>query len=224
MDDSQFESILTGRRSVRGYLPDPIPADTMASIFDMARAAPSNCNIQPWKVYVASGDARNELATQLYGAASMDEPPAPDFDMLHSYEGELRQRQVECAVALYDNLGISRVDKVARKQAMLENFRFFGAPHAAFITMPKGLTVFNGMDVGIYLQTLLLCMSRHGVASCAQGALALYPNIVKSSLAIPSEEGLLVGISFGYEDTEVPANKTITSREPVTQLVKFIGH
>ena len=36
------------RRSVRGYLPDPVPAALLQQIFELAQWAPSNCNVQPW--------------------------------------------------------------------------------------------------------------------------------------------------------------------------------
>lgn len=223
MNENHLETLLTNRRSVRGFLNEPLPQETLLSIFEMARSAPSNCNIQPWKTYVATGPARENISAELYQAAATATPPHPDFTMIQSYEGDLRQRQVECAMALYNNLGIERSDKKSRNQAMLENFRFFGAPHVAFVTMPKELTTFNAMDVGIYLQTLLLSMTRHGVASCAQGALALYPDIVRETLNIPKNEGIMVGISFGIEDKKMPANNTKTSRLPLADQVTFIN-
>ena len=141
--------------------------------------------------------------------------------MLQGFDGIYRERQVKCASALYKNIGVERGDKKSRKAAMLKNFDFFDAPHAAFITMPKNFGVFNALDVGIYLDTLMLSMTEFGVSSCAQGALALYPDIVRNLLNIDRENAVLVGLSFGYEDPLHPANKTVTDRAQLEGTVSF---
>ena len=52
-----LEDAITTRRSVRGFLDKPVPEETIKNVFELAQLAPSNCNIQPWRVYVASGEA-----------------------------------------------------------------------------------------------------------------------------------------------------------------------
>ena len=168
-----------------------------------------------------SGAMREELGKTLFMLADQECVPNPDYKLQMSYHDVYRERQMDCASALYGKLGIKRDDKAARKEAMSRNFNFFGAPHVAFITMPKQFGTFNAMDVGLYVQTLLLSMEYFGVSSCAQGALALYPDVVKDYLGIPADHGLLVGISFGYEDPAHPANNTITTRESLDNVVTF---
>ncbi|MDP2091842.1 MAG: nitroreductase family protein, partial [Pseudohongiella sp.] len=60
-----LEQAILQRRSVRGYLPDLVPEAVLQNIFELAQLAPSNCNVQPWKVYVASGALRDELSTEM---------------------------------------------------------------------------------------------------------------------------------------------------------------
>ena len=105
----------------------------------------------------------------------------------------------------------------------MRNFEFFQAPHAAFISMPKRFGVFNALDVGMYLQTLLLCMKSYGVASCAQGALALYPDAVREVTGIADDQGILVGVSFGYEDPDHVTSNTVTSRADLGDIVTFLN-
>ena len=216
-----FEELLQKRRSIRGFLPNAIPSGTLTDIFSLAQKAPSNCNTQPWQAWVVSGQSRQELGEKLTALASKEQPPNPDYELQISYQDVYRERQIDCASALYSNLGISRGDKAERKIAMERNFNFFGAPHAVFITMPKKFGTFNALDVGLYVQTLLLSMQHFGVSSCAQGALALYPDVVREHLGIPDDQGILVGISFGYEDASHPANKTITERETLANVATF---
>lgn len=217
----KLTDILEQRRSIRGYLPDPVPEKILKSIFDLAQKAPSNCNSQPWQVYCVSGNSRDALSSSLREAAANDVPPETDFEMFPAFDGVYRERQIQCASALYGNIGIERSDKSGRKAATLRNFDFFDAPHAAFITMPRNFGVFNALDVGIYLDTLMLSMTYHGVSSCAQGALALYPGIVRSILNISEDNAVLAGLSFGYQDDSHPANQTVTDRATLDEIVSF---
>jgi nitroreductase len=56
---------LASRRSVRGFLPTPIPRETVAAILALAARAPSGTNVQPWKVYACTGRVRDALAAEL---------------------------------------------------------------------------------------------------------------------------------------------------------------
>lgn len=216
-----FSQVMQTRRSVRGFLPDKVPHKTLNAIFEMAQSAPSNCNVQPWQVYVASGEQCDLLRSAMLLQAKNNAPSSPYFGKNPAFKNQYRQRQVECAYALYNTIGVERGDKAGRDTAMLRNFCFFDAPHVAFIGMPKHYGHSNALDVGIYVQTLLLCMQYHGVSSCAQGALAFYPDVVREVFGYEDSIGLLLGISFGYEDTTAVVNQTRTSRAILSECVIF---
>jgi nitroreductase len=198
-----------------------VPEKTLRAIFELAQKAASNCNTQPWKSYVVSGNSCDALRKDLYQAASEDTPPNPYFGSIPVFHDEYKERQFECALAMYGSMGITREDKSGRRHAMLRNFQLFDAPHAVFITMPTNVNINSAIDVGSYMQSLMLVMTANGIASCAQGALALYPDIVRKYADIPHEEGVLVGISFGYEQIGAPVNKTITTRAGIDEVVHF---
>src|SRR5262245_56379529 len=128
-----LEEALLGRRSVRGYLPTPVPKDVLEQVFTWAQRTPSNCNIQPWKVFVASGAARDRIRAKLVERILGGVPMSPDYDYPGKFEGEYRKRQVDCAVAMYSAMGIGREDSAGRAKASLRNFELFDAPHVAFI-------------------------------------------------------------------------------------------
>jgi nitroreductase len=67
----------------------------------------------------------------------------------------------------------------------------------------------------------MLAMTSRGIASCAQGALGLYPNIVREHLKLSLDHRLLFGISFGYEDPKVAANLARVGRADLSQAVHF---
>jgi nitroreductase len=212
---------LRQRRSVRGYRPDPVPEAVLEEVFGLAQLAPSNCNIQPWKVFVASGAMRDELRRRMVEHAMKGDPIQPDFEHLPNFEGVYRKRQVECAVELYNNMGIARDDREGRMRATLRNFELFDAPHVVFIGMERQFGVTVALDVGMYIQTLMLVMTSYGIGSCAQGSMRYYPQDVRDLFGEPDSTAILCGISFGYEDGSVAANRTRVGREPLTENVKF---
>ena len=213
---------LRSRRSVRGFLDKPVPEETLKAIFELAQLAPSNCNIQPWKVFVASGEVRDELRRRMVEKVTAGVPMEPDFEPnAGKFSGVYRQRQVDCAVELYNNMGIARDDKPGRMRAQLRNFELFDAPHVVFIGMEREFGPTVALDVGMYIQSLMLAMTAHGVGSCAQGSMRYFPNDVREVFGEPASTAILVGISFGYEDPDVAANRTRVGRAPLADSVAF---
>ena len=111
------------RRSVRGFLPKPVPRDVLEEVLALAQHAPSNCNVQPWRVYIASGNTLEKLRAALLQEVTTGASPvmvAPIDEFLGVY----REKQVACAVELYGKMGIERDDRVGRMNASLRNFLF----------------------------------------------------------------------------------------------------
>ncbi|RLA42016.1 MAG: nitroreductase [Gammaproteobacteria bacterium] len=217
-----FDQVIEQRKSVRGFLPKPIPKDELHKIFALAQQAPSNCNIQPWNVVVASGESCKALRDKLVAAVEQKLAPNPDYSRTERFEGVFRQRQVDTAVELYNNMNIGRGDNEGRQWAMMRNFELFDAPHIAFISMPKIFNESVAIDVGMYAQTLMLSMTAHGIGSCAQASVSRYPDIIREHFGLDDSLAVLIGISFGYEDTSVPANKTIVPRANIEEAVLFL--
>src|SRR4051812_14449623 len=65
------EAILT-RRSVRAFLPTPVPRETVESLQALASRSPSGSNIQPWKVRVVAGRVRERLCSAILAALDRD--------------------------------------------------------------------------------------------------------------------------------------------------------
>ena len=58
----KFASLVRHRRSVRHYLPDPVPRELIERCLEAARLAPSACNCQPWYFHVIDGPLRQDLS------------------------------------------------------------------------------------------------------------------------------------------------------------------
>lgn len=201
------------RRSVRGFLDKEIPEPTFNRIFEIAQQAPSNCNVQPWKVYVATGELRDRLSEKMVANIKGGVAPNADYPYRGDFVDEYRKRQVDCAVALYNNMGIERHDKAGRLHAVVRNYEFFDAPYLAFIGMDKEFGTTVALDVGMYAQNLMLTLVAFGLHSCPMGTMRQYPDLVREAFGLTDQIRILFGIAFGYEDPSVPANRTRVGRD-----------
>jgi nitroreductase len=215
-----FDEIAGKRRSLRAFLPEPVPADTLEHIFSVAGHAPSNCNTQPWIVHVASGEVlenlRNELPARfMAGEFSMD------FPYEGKYDGIYKERQYGAAQALYDSVGITRQDKADRHEQFMRNFVFFDAPHVAFFFLPEPFGLREAADMGMFAQSLMLALTAHGLGSCPQTALSMQADFLREQLGIESSNKLVFGLSFGRPDPDAPCNQCVTDRAAVGDFVSF---
>lgn len=212
------------RRSVRAYKKQAVDAALIERIFLQAQDSPSNCNTQPWHVVVVSGDARDSIEKAMVSDIMAGKAPTPHFTPGdQGLKDEYRKRQIACAISLYDSVDVKYEEKEKRQELMLRNWQFFGAPHAAFFSMPKTMSEINAVDMGIYLQTIMLLMTEHGLASCPQGALAMYTEAVHEMANIPENHAIMFGLSFGYAEDDAPINQFEVGREELNSCVEFFS-
>ena len=215
-----FDDIVRSRRSLRAFLPRPVPRETLEHIFAVAQRAPSNCNTQPWLAHVASGESLEALRSRM-SERFMAGDMSMDFPYEGKYEGVYKERQYGSARALYDAVNIAREDTAGRQVQFMRNFTFFDAPHVAFMFLPEPFGLREAADLGMYAQTLMLAMTAHGLGSCPQTALSFQADFIRQSLGIDASNKLLFGISFGYPDADAPANTCVTDRASVVDSVVF---
>jgi hypothetical protein len=217
---ADFDDVVTSRRSVRGFTDQQIPRERLEDVFALAQRAPSNCNVQPWRVFVASGDRCRSLSLAMTERADSGDFGDPE-DLMDGFAGDHRRLQIECASEMYSQMGVARGDMAGRLQAARRNFELFDAPHVAIVCMLKQYGLGVALDVGMYVQTLMLAMSSRGIGSCAQASLRQYPTLIRGQLGIADDLRIMCGVSFGYEDVNVPANRTRQRREPLASNVTF---
>ena len=220
--DAVLAGLLDARFSCRAYLPQAVPRPTLDRLFTLAQRTPSWCNTQPWQVSLVSGPALAQLGAALFAAAAAGEPARPDFAFPPGYAGVHRDRRKVCGVQLYQALGIGRDEPDRAREQSLENFRFFGAPHVAFLTTDAALGVYGLLDCGFYAMNLLLAATSLGLDTIAQAALATYPDLVRSQLGLRPDRHVVCGVSLGYGDRGHRINGYRTERAPLDESVAFI--
>lgn len=216
-----LEELGHARRSVRAFLPEPVPEALIRRALTIAQQAPSNCNIQPWMIHIVSGAAAKRMRTALHDAAASGQRPTPDYPFTGPYPGLYRTRQIDAAKTLFKATGVAREDMEGRRQSLLRNYLFFDAPHVAFLFMPDAFGLREAGDCGIFTQTLLLALTALGIGSCAQGALSHHAEVVRRELGIDASQRLLLGIAFGWEDRDHPANAARVGRADIDETATF---
>lgn len=210
------ESVLA-RHATRKFVPTPVPMPLLREALELAQHAPSNSNIQPWRLFIATGAAHDRLATSLLHEAQLSEPNIPALpDAFKHYRSDLGKQVYNTG------MGIARDDLAGRKAAVLRNYNFFGAPVVAIVCMNKALGFEDALGVGMYLQTLLLGLTERGLQSCVEVSVAGYPEIVKKELGIGEELEILCGVAIGYEDTNFKGNELRIGRENVDFTTKWL--
>jgi nitroreductase len=212
-----LEQAISDRRSTRMFLPDkPVPAELVREALELAMRAPSNSNIQPWHVVLASGPARDRLVTALLHEALAAPPKVP---VLPEAFAHMRR---DLGALVYGSMGIAREDLEAREAAVLRNWEFFGAPLAGIVCMHRDLDYVDAMGVGMFLQTLLLALTARGLGTCVQVSIAGYPEIVREQLGIAEDMRILCGLAIGYPDPSFPGNSLWVPRNPTDSNVVLV--
>jgi len=219
-DGVALERLLAGRHSCRGFLSTPVPRALQTKILDMAQRTASWCNSQPWRLHITEGAATERFRMALLSARSEDEK-GPDFAWPGEYRGIYRQRRLDCALQLYDSVGIVRGDREASARQARENFRLFGAPHVAIVTTDAALGVYGAVDCGGYVANFLLAAGSLGVATIAQAALASRPGRVREFFGLGEDRLVVCGISFGYADDLHAANGFRTTRASLGEVANW---
>jgi len=213
---------ISGRSSIRAFLPKPVSREIVTAILDAARWAPSGVNCQPWHVAVVTGKTKKQIGDAIIDARSRGVPQNPDYEY---YPKEWREpyqaRRKACGIALYKALGIAREDTERRREVWELNYRFFGAPIGFLFFIESGLATGAWMDMAMFVQNVMLAARGHGLETCPQASLAEYPDLVREILGLDKDRLVVCGMSMGYPDLDHPINQYRLSREPVSEFTTW---
>lgn len=212
-----LEETIAARRSTRLFLRDkPVPKGLVLEALELAVRAPSNSNIQPWRVVFNTGPARDRLVKALLEEAALGDPHVPPLpDEFNHFRRDLGAR-------LYGAMGVQRHDTEARRVAVLRNWEFFRAPLGAVVCMHRDLDYADALGVGMFLQTFMLALTARGIGSCVQVSIAGYPDVIHEQLGIAEEMRILCGVSIGYPDPDFAANTLEVPRSPLEENFTFV--
>ncbi|MDJ0629928.1 MAG: nitroreductase [Rhodobacter sp.] len=219
-DIDVFDALLSRRHSCRGFLEDPVPDGIIERIVTTAQKVPSWCNAQPWQLVITRPAETDRLRKALYAEAASAQP-TPDIPFPKQYTGLYKTRRSVCGWALYEAVGIEKGDRAGSARQMMENFRFFGAPHHALVTTEADLGPYGVLDCGAFVTAFTLAAEAMGIASIPQAAVATYSPFLRRWFNLPETRQIVCGISFGFEDKTHPANAVRTDRAPLDEVLAW---
>ena len=220
--DINVLAAISQRASTRAFLDKPIPEKIIEKILDCARWSPSGGNLQPWQIAVVRGKSKQQISAALLQAYENREEPHPDYIYYPSNWFEpYKTRRFQTGMALYNALNIQHDDKERRRQQWKANYHFFGAPVGLFFLIDKGLGDGALVDMGMYMQSVMLAALAYELTTCPQASLTDYPDIIRKQLGLADNLAVLCGMAMGYADTTHPVNNYRTEREAVKNFSRW---
>lgn len=221
---AHVDEAIKSRRSVRRFLPTPVPKETVVELLDIAARAPSGTNVQPWKVYALTGAAKDELSAAILEKHNTTGMDGREFDYYPTeWADPWLSRRRKIGFDLYGLLGIGKEEKERMKAQMGRNYQFFDAPVGFIFTMDRQLGRGMFIDYGMFMANLMTAARARGLDTCPQAAFADFHETIRRVLGVPENELVVCGMSLGYADDEAPENKLVTEREPVEHFTSFRG-
>jgi nitroreductase len=217
---------IASRRSIRAFLPTPVPREDIERMLEVAARAPSGSNTQPWKAYVLTGARLKNMSDEVY-AASMDEKRQEEFIEPYRYYPDIWEspdidRRRKVGFGLYNLLGLGKNDKEGMKLQHGRNFRFFDAPVGMVFTVDKTMNKGSWLDFGCFLQNIMVAARGRELDTCPQAALNRYHSILRKHAEISERELVICCLALGYADHSKIENTLVSEREPVSGFAKFL--
>ena len=216
---------IESRMSCRAFLSTPVPVEVVRNILQAAKRAPSGGNLQPWHVYVLAGASLDELVSSVH--AKFHTNPRGEGTEYDVYPPQLtepyRSRRFKCGEDLYATINIARENRTARWQQFAKNFQLFGAPVALFFAIDRQMGMGQWVDLGMFMQSIMLLAREQGLHTCAQESWAVWHKTIEAYLQLPANLLLFCGMALGYRDEDAPINRLRTERAEVDEFAVFRG-
>jgi nitroreductase len=219
------DDAITSRRSIRAFLPTPVPRAEVEQLLEVAARAPSGTNTQPWKVHVLSGAALARLSAAIM--AAYDDPAEAEThrEEYAYYPREWKSpyidRRRKIGWDLYGLLGIGKADKERMHEQHGRNYTFFDAPVGLIFTIDRILEQGSWLDYGMFLQNIMIAARGRGLDTCPQAAFTPFHRVIERELALPANEMVVCGMALGHADPDAICNRLVTDREPVAGFATF---
>jgi nitroreductase len=217
-----FLSIITDRHSKRAFLDRPVPRDLLERVLTAAGNAPSTRNTQFWQVAVLTGAARDELSSRLCAALDSGERFKPDYaNRPEQAESGQQKRAFDWGSAFYGAMGIGRSDHDARREFERENLRFYSAPAAMIFHLPRNAVAGTFLEMGFFLQNVMLGLVASGLGSCPQFSVARYGDVIRGFLGLGAERLVVCSLSVGHVDEGAPINRFLPERAKLHEYTQW---
>jgi nitroreductase len=220
-----YDEVVLGRRSARGFKPDPVPRALIEEILRLAMRSPSSMNTQPWNFTVLTGEPLDRIRQGNTERNLAGIPHSREFRIGTAFEGVHRERQIGVAKQLFSAMGIARDDAAARQDWVLRGFRQFDAPVCVIITYDKVLAGSDDtpFDCGAVATALVNAAWSRGLGAVINSQGIMQSPVVREHAGIADDQVIMKAIALGWPDDSFPANAVVSERKSVEEAARFIG-
>ncbi|QHL89867.1 nitroreductase [Sphingomonas changnyeongensis] len=220
-----YDAVVLGRRSIRGYRPDPVPRALIEEILTLAMRAPSSMNSQPWNFHVIGGEVLDRIRAGNTERMLAGVPESREFRTGRPFAGKHRDRQVGVAKQLFAAMGIAREDQARRQDWVLRGFRQFDAPVCIIITYDRDLDGSDDtpFDCGAVANGIVNAAWSRGLGAVINSQGIMQSPVVRAHAGIPEDQVIMKSIALGWPDHDFPANAVVSERKSVAEAAVFVG-
>ena len=221
----QFDDVVLGRRSIRGYKPDPVPRALIEEILHLAMRAPSSMNTQPYNFYVVGGAALDRIRAGNTERTIAGVPQSREFRTGDAFGGAHRERQIVVAKQLFSAMGIARDDQAARHDWVLRGFRQFDAPVCVIITYDRELAGSDdtAFDCGAVATALVNAAWSRGLGAVINSQGIMQSPVVREHAGVADDQVIMKSIALGWPEDSFAANAVVSERRSVADTAVFVG-
>jgi len=220
------DAAITTRRSIRAYLPTPVPREVVEQILQVASRAPSGTNTQPWKVTVLTGEAKARLSARVRAAYDDPAERARHTEEYAYYPTQWASpyidRRRKVGWDLYGLLGIAKTDKARMHEQHGRNYSFFDAPVGLIFRIDRVMQQGSWLDYGMFLEAVMVAARARGLDTCPQAAFTQFHRVIADELGLPEHEMVVCGMALGHADPSAVENTLETERVPVAEFATFL--
>ena len=221
----QFDEVVLGRRSIRGYQAKPVPRALIEAVLGLAMRSPSSMNTQPWNFTIVTGDVLDRFRAGNTERNLAGVPHSREFRIGQAFAGQHRDRQVGVAKQLFAAMGIEREDKEGRQDWVLRGFRQFDAPVCVIITYDRELADSDdtAFDCGAVTTALVNAAWSRGLGAVINSQGIMQSPVVREHAQIAEDQVIMKAVALGWPDESFPANAVVSERKSVEEAATFIG-
>ena len=221
----EFDDVIFGRRSTRGYLDKSVPKELIEEILKLAMRAPSSMNTQPYNFYVITGEPLEKIRAGNTERMLAGVPQSREFRTGEAFAGVHRERQIGVAKQLFGAMGIERDDKEGRQDWVMRGFRQFDAPVCVIITYDKVLDGSDDtpFDCGAVATALVNAAWSRGLGTVINSQGIMQSPVVREHAGIADDQVIMKSIALGWPDDSFPANAVVSERKSVEDAATFVG-
>jgi len=221
----EFDEVVLGRRSIRGYKPAPVSRGLIEEILRLAMRAPSSYNSQPYHFHVITGEPLDRIRAGNVERIRGGNPDAREFRMGQPFVGAHRERQVTVAKQLLGAMGIGREDAQGRDDWVLRGFRQFDAPVCIIITYDRLLADSDdtAFDCGAVATALVNAAWSRGLGAVINSQGIMQSPVVREVAQVPEDQVIMKSIALGWPDMSFAANAVVSERRSVDEATTFVG-